>query len=1331
MHPAPRSSGSTRALVCCAALLLAAGAEASLTGPAAGDPADIARDYIAAHAAELGLSSPDLAEATLRDRYTSEHNGLTHLYFVQRLDGIEVLDGVLAVHVAADGSIVHLANRFHGDLAGSVPFRQPTIGAAAAVETAAAHLGLAAPALAVVETPGGPAQKVVFAGSGISRREIPAGLAWLSIGPGRAHLVWQVAIEPDESHYWEVAVDATNGAVLGAENLVLADSYRVYELPLESPNHHPDTLPPGDGRSVVGTVGAPGVSPADPGASPFGWHDTPAGTPPAAIPTAGNNVAAYTDTTQTDSPDPGDPPISLTGDFDFPADLTQGPETYQDALVTNLFYTTNMVHDLFFHYGFTEVAGNFQLSNYTGEGLGNDLLKAEAQDGSGTNNANMLTLQDGVPPRMQMFIFTPPFNAEVAINAPAGLGPYTAAAAGFGTPLPPGGLTADVVLVDDGAAAPSTSDGCEPITQDLTGRIALVDRGTCNFTVKVQNCQNAGASGVVVVNNVDGNPITMGSTSPEPTILVPSVMISKADGGELKTHLPGVNATLRPTADPPPNRDSDFDNGVIVHEYGHGISTRLTGGPDTTCLSGVEQMGEGWSDWFALVMTQQSGVEDSLGRGIGTYVSFQDPPAFGGGIRPFPYSTDPAINAQSYGDLSTGTLSVPHGVGTVWASALWDLYWNLVRGVEVPEWGVDLPGLGWKSDLFDRSSPLAGNEAATQLVMDGLKLQPCSPTFVDGRDAILAADEATYGGAFQCYIWHAFARRGVGVNAIDGSGTLGVTEEFSMPRECTPAGCFVAPRFAGAQVVTSTGDATDCELTVSWSPAELLCSEATSATYTVYRSSDARFEPGPENQIASDIAGTSFVDTDVESGVRYHYVVRATDDLGSSDINTIRRAETPIGSLAPGGAFLDDAGDTTPTRLAAAPTPLNTWTVRESDPADLNLGRHYASNATGTNYPENACIALESETVYLGADPSLAFDSSWQIELGYDGAIVEVATGAGGFQNWTKLDTLPYVGVMAVDGACPFAGFASGEPVFNGVQPAPLPVSGSLAQYANQAVRLRFVLSSDAALTFGGWIVDNVGIDDVQIPGPCAGGGTGCEASAAIDDADAAVDYRKGWHRVEDAAASGGGYHRRMGGSGNGGAPTARVVFAGTAVTYAYVETAAGGSADVYLDGALVDTLDYGSGDGTTYGHTAVYSGLADGSHELVIEHRGGAVTVDGFDFACEEGGADAAAAEYESVTATSDAAPSEGLVIRRQVTVGPADEELSVVVEGSAVPLTVSLVDPLGLTVASGSALVDGLAFSGLDAALARTGTYTVRIANLPGATETLRVSVALTRRR
>ena len=94
--------------------------------------------------------------------------------------------------------------------------------------------------------------------------------------------------------------------------------------------------------------------------------------------------------------------------------------------------------------------------------------------------------------------------------------------------------------------------------------------------------------------------------------------------------------------------DGDFDNGIIAHEYGHGISIRIAGGPSTSsCLSNAEQMGEGWSDWFGLMLTMEPGDQGSDVRGIGTYSLGQA--TTGGGIRPAPYSTDFGVNSYTYG----------------------------------------------------------------------------------------------------------------------------------------------------------------------------------------------------------------------------------------------------------------------------------------------------------------------------------------------------------------------------------------------------------------------------------------------------------------------------------------------------------------------------------------------------------------------------------------------------------------------------------------------------------------------------------------------------------
>ena len=211
-----------------------------------------------------------------------------------------------------------------------------------------------------------------------------------------------------------------------------------------------------------------------------------------------------------------------------------------------------------------------------------------------------------------------------------------------------------------------------------------------------------------------------------------------------------------------PMRDGDLDNGIIAHEYGHGISIRQTGGPaNSGCLNNDEQMGEGWSDFYSLMTTLEPGDMGTDSRGIGTYALGQPPS--GGGIRPTPYSTDMNINPATYGNI--GSLAIPHGVGYVWCTMIWEMTWGIIA----------------------QDGMAAGFDVAMNLVNEGLKLQPCSPGFVDGRDAILAADVALYGGAHTCIIWAAFAKRGLGFSALQGSpnSTTDGTEAFDMPPSCT------------------------------------------------------------------------------------------------------------------------------------------------------------------------------------------------------------------------------------------------------------------------------------------------------------------------------------------------------------------------------------------------------------------------------------------------------------------------------------------------------------------------------------------------------------------
>jgi hypothetical protein len=129
------------------------------------------------------------------------------------------------------------------------------------------------------------------------------------------------------------------------------------------------------------------------------------------------------------------------------------------------------------------------------------------------------------------------------------------------------------------------------------------------------------------------------------------------------------------------------------------------------------------------------------------------------------------VNPVTYGDL--GDLAIPHGVGYAWNSMLWEVYWNLVEAH------------GFNPNIYDNWTT-GGNNLALQLVMNGMKLQSCRPGFVDGRNAILLADQVLTGGANQCYIWQGFAKRGLGFSASQGTNTSTTdgVEAFDLPLAC-------------------------------------------------------------------------------------------------------------------------------------------------------------------------------------------------------------------------------------------------------------------------------------------------------------------------------------------------------------------------------------------------------------------------------------------------------------------------------------------------------------------------------------------------------------------
>src|SRR5690554_5298085 len=745
------------------------------------DNNSILQSVINEKASAYNLSSNDVKSWGITDTHEDKSTGISYYYITQKHQGLFVHNAISVIAIK-DQKAYLTANNFVSKLEEKVETTTATISAKEAVLSAASALGLQFPRRITEKQ--SKENHHVFSAEGLSKEDINVRLKLFLSNDESIRAVWDLDIyQMNQEHWWHVRVDAQTGELLDQtdwvsqcnvgpgsgshaghnhtieeftsfdipNSSVLGASYNVFAIPVESPSH--------GARSIV-------VDPENLSASPYGWHDTNGQPGVEFTTTRGNNVYASEDRNANDqlgySPDGGS-----ALDFDFPLNLNLQPQANEDAAITNLFYMNNIMHDVWYNYGFDEASGNFQQNNYGNGGLGNDHVFAQAQDGGGTNNANFATPPDGSNPTMQMYLWSAPTPPYLTVNSPSTVsGQYQSIPASFGPAIPTTPITADLVIYDDNTANPT--EACSPAVNAgaLNGKIAVIRRGTCPFVDKVANAEAAGALAVIIVNNVGGT-ITMGGT--DPGLGIPSLSVTMADGEALITEIENgatVNATIVDASSV--QLDGDFDNGIVAHEYGHGISIRLTGGAsNSSCLSNSEQMGEGWSDWFALMLTIEPGDQPEDIRGIGTYATGE--PTNGGGIRPRPYSTDFNINEMTYAATNnTGAISQPHGIGFVWATMLWDLTWALID-----KHGMD-------PDVYNGTG---GNNIAMHLVIQGLKLQGCNPGFVDGRDAILQADQLLYNGENTCLIWEVFANRGLGFSADQGSrnSRTDQTEAFDLP----------------------------------------------------------------------------------------------------------------------------------------------------------------------------------------------------------------------------------------------------------------------------------------------------------------------------------------------------------------------------------------------------------------------------------------------------------------------------------------------------------------------------------------------------------------------
>ncbi len=563
-----------------------------------------------------------------------------------------------------------------------------------------------------------------------------------------------------ESHFEKPIINSAENFLNNIEGqyLVFAKQTESGVVPLESPLV--------DNQNLI-------INPADMTASPMGWHSDGTST---FTDTRGNNANVLSSTFDFDDGMPIRPNGGENLIFDEATVDSLNPSSNINQSITNNFFMTNYIHDLLFHYGFDEASGNFQKVNFTNNGNENDevivVSNRSGVDSETFNNATFSSPPDGLNGIMNT-AFWGGLNLTATFSSASNTQLDESTDVGFATFEEPPYTTdwedwVDLKLVpveDDGT---ESGQACGEITNatEVDGNIALIDRGECFFVDKVIKAQEIGAIGVVICNNVDGQTVGMSGNSNVP-INIHSIMLRKQVCDSIKVALQQDSVLITLSEDGSSFYSVDFDNGVIAHEYGHGLSIRLTGGAGTSsCLDNSEQMGEGISDFLTLTTTVTNN-NTPQSRSIGAYVSGQE--INGQGIRLAPYTNDLEENGLTYNAIR-GSMS-EHFIGTVWASALWDIYLGLVDRY------------GFDENLKTGSG---GNNIALQLMVEGLKIQPCEPGFQDARDAILMADTILYDAANACLLWEAFARRGMGTEMDQGFTTSvddGV-ESFKRPQSC-------------------------------------------------------------------------------------------------------------------------------------------------------------------------------------------------------------------------------------------------------------------------------------------------------------------------------------------------------------------------------------------------------------------------------------------------------------------------------------------------------------------------------------------------------------------
>ncbi len=534
-----------------------------------------------------------------------------------------------------------------------------------------------------------------------------------------------------------------------------------------------------------------------------------------------------------------------------------------------------------------------------------------------------------------------------------------------------------------------------------------------------------------------------------------------------------------------PNIDGGLDADVVVHELAHGLSNRLHGNSNGLSNDMSRGMGEGWSDFFAMSMLSHPNDPIDGIYTMGAYVTskFVQSPSVSPnnyyGIRRFPTAIMSSVgangkphNPMTFADLDITQLDISdgafapkfnnnpdqvHNVGEVWCNILWEVRARFISR------------LGWE----------VGNRRAMQFVVDGMKLSPLFPTFVNARDAIIAAGVAGGTPADVADMWAGFAVRGLGANAsvqnpggtsTGGTGTARVTQSLSLPN---------ITQADSIQVSDASGDNDGFA-----EPGELITLTIPLSNFTGNLASGVSLQiVGGGTANFGSIAGTS------TSSQQVTMYVPANATCGASISVTIN-VNSSLGPVSfVRDIFIGKPGTSTPIEnfdSVAAPAIPTGWTAQAIDG-----GINFVTSSAVPDTPPNSMFALDPLTVGGGtnltspaalvtaAGATVSFRNSYNTEPGWDGGVLEISVSAGPYMDIVtaggSFQQEGYNGSLGAGDNNPIGGRSAWTGNSSGYKTtvAQLPPNavGKLVQ-----LRWRFGADDNTAPTGGGWHIDNISL---------------------------------------------------------------------------------------------------------------------------------------------------------------------------------------------------------------------------------------------------------------